>query len=59
LINNQTIDEVIKGFLEKGGRINKYYLQNPKRGPSLVFYKKWFRGKNIRDAISRALAKQD
>jgi hypothetical protein len=26
------------------------------KGPSIVFYKKWFRGKNVREAIKRALA---
>lgn len=43
-------------FIKKGGRIDDYYLKNPQRGPSLVFYKKWYRGKNVRDAITRALA---
>lgn len=50
------LEELIKVFTDKGGKINDYYLKNPQRGPSLVFYKKWFRGKNIKDAITRALA---
>jgi len=47
---------MIENFLEKGGKINKNYLKNPSKGPVLVFYKRWYRGKNIREAISRALA---
>jgi hypothetical protein len=50
------LEELIEAFKNKGGRINKYYVQNPKKGPTLVFYKRWYRGKNIRDAINRALA---
>jgi hypothetical protein len=47
---------MIENFLEKGGKINKSYLKSPSKGPVLVFYKRWYRGKNIRAAISRALA---
>jgi len=59
-INNtkDTIDNLIVAFLEKGGRINKFYLQKKKRNPSLVYLNGWFRGRNIREAISRALAGQ-
>jgi hypothetical protein len=46
---------LVKSFREKGGKINEYYLRNPQRGPSLVFYKRWYRGKNIKDAITRAM----
>jgi len=42
--------------LAKGGKINRMYLRNSSKGPALVFYKKWYRGKNLRDAISRALS---
>jgi len=48
---------VIENFIEKGGKINKRYLKNPPKGPVLVLYKHWwYRGKNVREAISRALA---
>jgi len=51
------LGEIIDGFLKKGGRIDKSYLRNPSKGPALVFYKKWwYRGRNVREAISRALA---
>lgn len=56
LIINKTLDEVVKDFIQKGGRINSYYLTNLKRSPTLVFYKRWYRGRNIREAITRALA---
>ena len=48
--------EVIENFLENGGKINKRYLKSPSKGPVLVFYRKWYRGRNIKEAISRALA---
>ncbi|MFV1917076.1 MAG: hypothetical protein ACC618_01110 [Patescibacteria group bacterium] len=55
-IVNETLDEVVEEFIQKGGRIDSYYLTNPKRNPALVFYKRWYRGHNIREAITRALA---
>jgi hypothetical protein len=56
ILNSKETLETVEKFLIKGGKINKYYLKNPSRGPALVFYKRWYRGKNIRDAIARALA---
>ena len=56
-INTKTLEEIIEDFKSKGGRINSYYLKNPKKSPTLVFYKRWFRGRNIREAIARALAR--
>ncbi len=51
-----TVDELVCKFLEKGGRIDKYYLQGwSKNKPTLVYLKGWFRGKNIREAILKAL----
>jgi len=55
-IDNKTLDKIIEDFVQKGGRINSYYITNPRRKPTLVFYKRWYRGRNIREAISRALA---
>jgi len=46
----------VKLFIKKGGKINSFYLKNSQRGPSLVYYKKWYRGKSVKDAITRALA---
>ncbi|MCJ7792857.1 MAG: hypothetical protein MUP45_02680, partial [Candidatus Marinimicrobia bacterium] len=59
-INNQkeTVDNLIVIFFNKGGRINEFYLQKRKRNPTLVYLNGWFRGRNIREAISRALADQ-
>ncbi|MBI4130442.1 hypothetical protein HY468_03950 [Candidatus Roizmanbacteria bacterium] len=56
IINTKSLEELIEIVTRKGGRINSFYLQNPKKGPSLVFYKQWYRGKNLRDALVRALA---
>jgi hypothetical protein len=50
------IDELVSLFIEKGGRINKYYLQNTSRSkPSLVYFNGWHRGNNIREAILKAM----
>ena len=54
--NKILLEEIIKDFLLKGGKVNKHYLNSAYKGPSLVFYKRWYRGRNIRDAIKRALA---
>lgn len=55
-MDNKTLDKEIKDFIQKGGRINSYYLTRSKSNPTLVFYKRWYRGRNIREAIKRALA---
>lgn len=48
---------MIKNFLKKGGKINEKYLKNPSKGPVLVFFKhRWYRGKNLREAMTRAQA---
>jgi hypothetical protein len=48
---------LIKIFLKKGGRINKYYLlESNKNKHAIVFLKDWFAGKNIREALLRAMA---
>jgi hypothetical protein len=51
-----SLEQLVEVFKDKGGRINEYYLKNPKKSPTLVFFKTWFRGKNVRSAILRALA---
>ena len=57
LINKKLeLQQLIDIFLQKGGKINEYYLKNPKKGPSLVFFKKWYRGRNLQDAITRSCA---
>ena len=53
-----TTDNLIINFFEKGGRIDKFYLQNQRKGPFLVYLNGWYGGKNIRDAISKAFADQ-
>jgi len=43
--------------LEKGGRIDTYYLQScNKNKHAIVYLKGWFGGKNIREALMKALA---
>lgn len=57
-INTQvTIEELVGKFLDKGGRIDNYYLKSwNKNKHAIVYLKGWFGGKNIREAISKALA---
>jgi len=53
---NTPLTDLITSFIKKGGKINKYYLQDISRNkPSLVYLKGWFRGKNIKEAITKAL----
>jgi len=56
--NKNPIDNLINAFLKQGGRINKLYLNNLKRTPTLVYLNGWYRGRNIREAILRALNSQ-
>jgi hypothetical protein len=58
IINTQSsVDELITTFLNKGGRIDKYYLQSWNRNRHTILYLNgWFAGKNIREAILKALA---
>jgi len=54
-----SLDRLVEKLLENGGHVNKYYLKNlNKNKHAIVFLNRWFRGKNIREAISRALAGQ-
>ena len=51
-----SIDELVSIFLKRGGHIDKYYLQDWNRNKHAVIYLKgWFGGKNIREALLKAL----
>lgn len=52
-----TINELLETFLKKGGHIDKYYLHDLHKGKhTVLFLKDWFGGKNIREALLKALA---
>jgi len=52
-----SINELVATFLEKGGHIDKYYLQEwNKNKHAVVYLKGWFGGKNVREALLKALA---
>jgi len=47
---------LVDKFLKRGGRIDKYYLQSWNRNKkALVYLNGWFGGKNIREALIKAL----
>jgi hypothetical protein len=58
IINTKSsLSELVKIFLAKGGRVNKYYLCDwNKNKHAIVFLGGWFGGKNIREALIKALA---
>ena len=54
----KTLDGLIKRFLKKGGKIDRYYLREVNRGKrSLVYLNDWFSGQNLRAAIMKSLGK--
>jgi hypothetical protein len=54
--SNYSIIELAKVLSEKGGHVNKYYLQEWNRNKhAIVFLKGWVAGKNIREALLKAL----
>jgi len=54
---NNSVKELVKKLIKKGGHIDRYYLQECNRSkPALVYLKGWFGGRNIRDAIIKALS---
>jgi hypothetical protein len=56
LNSKTTTEELLETFIKKGGKIDKFYLQSWNRSkPALVYLKGWFRGRNFKDAISKAL----
>ena len=57
VINNSLpLNKLVEILLEKGGHINKYYLKElNKNRHAIVFLNGWFSGKNIREALLRAL----
>jgi len=51
-----SVDELASVLFKKGGHVNKYYLQEwNKNKHAIVFLKSWFSGKNIREALLKAL----
>ena len=52
-----SINDLVKVFLKKGGRVDKYYLFEWNRNKhAIVFLNGWFSGKNIREALTKALS---
>lgn len=54
---NASVDELIAIFLKKGGHIDEYYLQEWNRNKHTTLHLNgWFSGKNMREALLKALA---
>jgi hypothetical protein len=53
---NLSITDLISSLVKKGGRVDKYYLREwNKNKTTLVYLNGWFKGKNIREALLKAL----
>ena len=53
---NPSLDELVETLLKRGGHVNKYYLDNSNKNKhAIVFLDRWFSGKNIREALLKAL----
>ncbi len=54
-----SLDKLVETFLRRGGHINQYYLDVTNRNKhAIVFLNKWVSGKNIREALIKALGKE-
>jgi hypothetical protein len=52
-----TIPQIITLFIKKGGTVNKYYLQEWNKNKScLVYLNGWYKGKNIKEAMIKAMS---
>jgi len=48
---------LVEALLERGGHVNDYYLRDlNKNKHAVVFLNSWIGGKNIREALTKALA---
>ena len=51
-----SLKELVEMFQKRGGKINKYYLQDwNKNKHTIIYLNGWFGGKNIREALTKAL----
>jgi len=51
-----TLHNLVTTLLKRGGHVNKYYLSDlNKNKHAVVFLKGWFGGRNIREALTKAL----
>ncbi|OGM15924.1 hypothetical protein A2V56_04885 [Candidatus Woesebacteria bacterium RBG_19FT_COMBO_42_9] len=56
--SDSPVAKLIDTFLQRGGRIDKYYLRGTNQSKrSLVYLHGWFSGQNIKSAILKAFGK--
>lgn len=55
----EEMNELMRRFLERGGKIDKYYLRRDRISRQvLVNLNGWFAGKTVREAITKAFSGQ-
>ncbi len=55
--SDHSLEKLVEILQQKGGHVDKYYLESlNKNKHAVVFLKNWFGGKNIREALLKALA---
>jgi len=57
IITKPSVDKLVESLHERGGHVNGYYLkESNKNKHAVVFLNNWIGGKNIREALTKALA---
>jgi len=52
-----TVEELVALLVKRGGRVDRSYLRKTNMNKhALVWLKGWFGGKNIREALTKALS---
>ena len=60
MLQKQTIEDLLAQFRQAGGTIDRYYLRTDRSSKkTLVNLNGWYSGKNIREAVTRALLSQE
>ena len=53
---NSSFNQLVESFVKKGGRIDRFYLRDTNRNKrAVVHLNGWFGGKNIKEALLKAL----
>jgi hypothetical protein len=59
VVYETSLNELIRSFIKKGGKIDRYYLRDINRSRrTLVHLNGWFSGQNVRTAIMKAFNRE-